>query len=1176
MKLLDLQLIRFGHFSERTLAFDDEARPIQLIFGRNEAGKSTTLRAITGLLFGIPERSIDAHLHRAPELRVGARLARADGQTLQIVRRKGRKDTLLDPDGTPLDESVLEPYLGGVTRDLFESMFGLSHEALVEGGRELLHGRGEVGESLFGAAAGLRGLHGLLTELELQAGEIYKVSGQKPLLNQALRGFRDARDEVKGLSLRPAQWQELERELREARARVEALQGEHARTQSRLHEREVLRNALPDLATRAELQRRQHALDDPIMLPETAIEDRKEAQRAHRESVARQEQLRAERARRGSARDALSVPEALLAEETRVRVLGDRRGAYLKALDDRRGLVARIEAGRREMAALVRELPGAEQLADRHADRHDLDSPDAPDLEAVEQLRVDAAQQARIRSLAVEGEKLGVKAGALRDAASTTRARIEHIRSTLEALPESRDAEPLRRSLAAARKAGDLESAHRELRDRIEARRASALRELEALPLWSGPLQPLTRLALPSEATIDRFEREFGLADERRRALEQRQSDVCSELDDLARKVAELESRGEIPSRDDLARARIERDESWAAVRTSWLQESPWPGSGEALAADYEARVARADDLADRMFAEHERVARLATLRAEQQRTQRAEASGEAELSSQAEHGRELARDWRAAWAATGLEPLPPREMRGWLGRQQRLVEAQAEHEDRVREADRLSGEIERHRAACEAALDALDEGPEARERSLAALLERGDRLALALAQQEQARARQRDALAEALREQREGEPEISRVEDELDGWRAAWREVVAPLQLGESAGPDEAATVLERRDGIFSKLSELRALLERVGHIRDDTREFEAFLDELVNDCAPDLPPRSAEERSAMLLERLREGRDARTERRSHETRIVEIDAELEDLERQRAAAESRLEALVQRAGCSDLAELERAEERSAEARRLAARLDEVEERLRRSGRPLDELLALAAEVDAEKLELELDALRTALEENEQQSGEWREKVGRLDTELSAMDGGPAAAEAADRAEQALADVAGLVHRYARVRLAHLVLGREMQRYGATHQGPVLERTGALFERMTLGSFAGVTSDFADNDELVILCRRPDGTRLHVGELSEGARDQLYLSLRLAALEHHLERSEPIPLVVDDVLVGFDDPRARATFELLAELSQRTQILFFTHHEKLIELAAEAIPEDRLRVHTL
>ena len=70
---------------------------------------------------------------------------------------------------------------------------------------------------------------------------------------------------------------------------------------------------------------------------------------------------------------------------------------------------------------------------------------------------------------------------------------------------------------------------------------------------------------------------------------------------------------------------------------------------------------------------------------------------------------------------------------------------------------------------------------------------------------------------------------------------------------------------------------------------------------------------------------------------------------------------------------------------------------------------------------------------------------------------------------------------------------------------------------------------------------------------------MSDGTCDQLYLALRLALLESYLSDHEPIPFIVDDILIQFDDDRAVASLKALAELSKNTQVIFFTHHEHLV-----------------
>ena len=85
---------------------------------------------------------------------------------------------------------------------------------------------------------------------------------------------------------------------------------------------------------------------------------------------------------------------------------------------------------------------------------------------------------------------------------------------------------------------------------------------------------------------------------------------------------------------------------------------------------------------------------------------------------------------------------------------------------------------------------------------------------------------------------------------------------------------------------------------------------------------------------------------------------------------------------------------------------------------------------------------------------------------------------------------------------------------------------------------------------------------------------LSEGTRDQLYLALRLAAIETRVGAS--IPLICDDLLVTADDERAGSMFRVLAAAAASTQVIIFTHHAHLIEVARGALGDGAFCVHRI
>ena len=123
MRLLDLTLDSYGPFAGLRLEFDPQAQ-VHIVYGANEAGKSSALAALGDLFYGAPRREKISFL-RPKDLRLGATLRGRNGQILQFFRRRGDKNTLLDASGAALPDDALAPFLGAATREIFHRAFGL-------------------------------------------------------------------------------------------------------------------------------------------------------------------------------------------------------------------------------------------------------------------------------------------------------------------------------------------------------------------------------------------------------------------------------------------------------------------------------------------------------------------------------------------------------------------------------------------------------------------------------------------------------------------------------------------------------------------------------------------------------------------------------------------------------------------------------------------------------------------------------------------------------------------------------------------------------------------------------------------------------------------------------------------------------------------------------------------
>ena len=174
----------------------------------------------------------------------------------------------------------------------------------------------------------------------------------------------------------------------------------------------------------------------------------------------------------------------------------------------------------------------------------------------------------------------------------------------------------------------------------------------------------------------------------------------------------------------------------------------------------------------------------------------------------------------------------------------------------------------------------------------------------------------------------------------------------------------------------------------------------------------------------------------------------------------------------------------------------------------------------------------------------------------------------GAADAEAALASSQA--EVVRLTEEWAVLALQRQMLSDVLEMLGSDDTRPLLTHAGQILDRLTGGRWVALRAE-EEGASRKMLVVRADADRFSTSELSEGTADQVYLSLRLAAVaELHSESvasgQHALPLVLDDVLMSFDDVRASDALGVLHDLAPGLQVIVFTHHMNVAD-AAVATP---------
>jgi uncharacterized protein YhaN len=1122
LRIERMDLSPWGCFEDHSLSFSSEPGEVDLIHGPNASGKSTASRAERSLLYGIEARTPDSHTYDYADLRIGARLA-LDGVSVELSRHKRRGGSLVSQKGEPLPEDVILMALGGLTEEVYAALFQVDHETLVQGGAELLQGRGEIGSSLFAAAAGVVTLHDTLAGLDAEAERLFSPRARTTVLHKALASLREAEKRLRGATLRPARHREMERSLLEAEQACEELTQQMRDLELRARALERKRAIAPLLDAHSERVAELGGLAGTPQLPGSAATQRSDAQGRLRAGTRALERAKSTAAKLEAELDAIVLDEKLIARGEEIRIIKESVSAISKAGAEERKREDELLQARTALRAAA-EIIGV----------------DPSDIESLR--RPATARRALDRCLRQREELASQRSAARIQVKEAERAR-DQAQADLDGAALAADVRQLDAAITAALRAGTLSEQIEQGRLEAKLQRGEAAGRLARLSPAPSSTAALRALRTPS---AEQAARAAAQNEEVRRASENLRSE--------ARRLADAETK-----------ARERRDEQWAAIRRAGTGGSPLqPADAEG----FERALAGADHLADSRTDHAAQIERTAAAHARARRLKRERTvlhGREAEL-----HAREAAlhSDWAQAWALTGLEPVLPDDAGAWLDERDEILDLDRGAAELQARADSLAARERGHAGALSACLRVLRQDL-ASGAALDTLIARGQAVLTQAREQTNARSALQATLLGAERAKAYAKHAQSSAAAAWAEWEKRWPARRAEAGLPDTATPQAAQEIVRAVQDGLSQLERTTALERRKAGTGKDRAEFAARVRGLCEEVAPELATLHPEQAASELHTRLT-GDERRLAKREGLTgQRAALASELTVLGGDIATAQAEIGALLAAAGTEDAGELPEIETRAARAKALQDEIAEIERQVAKAGDGrFSELAEGACGFDRDQASVELDELREQAEALRVARDETKERIGQRKRELAQAETDTTAVQAAQDVALARAAVEEAAIAHAKAKLSATVVRRAIDRYRRLHQDPLLSRANELFKRFTLGSFVELFVDLDERGQGVLIGRQRDRIRKRVPEMSTGTREQLFLALRIAAIERYVATSGPVPVVFDDVFIESDEPRSERIFGALGELALKTQVIVLTHHRHLIGVGRRALKE--------
>ncbi len=1144
MRLNRIVLENFGVYARQKFQFD--GAPLVLVYGPNESGKTTALNGLRSAMFGFPVRT-PYLTGKSMSAEVLGSLA--DGTPFQFTRKKARKDEVIGKLGTRrITADELVSIFGDMDLDSYQQLFGFSLDELRAGEAALKNAK--LSEALAGGGmGGANVLQQLRNELAASVTTLFRTRGASRIGN-LLAEIRLRQDELKNLQTLPLAVEELRAQLAAATHSGNEARMHYADLHHQLTRAERLQQAYPKLQELRRIEQLLATIEVPDGIDATFIGQWSDyaQQQSNLTHAIQEERLRLEHERRAIAQ--LLGTDSAIAHEPQIELLGHQANEIPKL--------------RKQLAELQRQLNDATASCERA-----LETLGLPQIsESLLQLTISVPQRSEIEGWAAEHERLNLDLLAVTAKLESTTEQLMQLEDLSEqsiapdCLPaltelvtriadEERNQEQLVESVCEKCESPEFEV--------LGARLRAKLQDCPVLD-YSWPI--------PSQEEVSRHLRS---AEELQRTIVQIGREIQRIEGDLAtsdREMHELENNGEQSTLTELKSISRQRDQ----VIDGWVDELMEPLLACSISPDQQKiRLQQLKLLCERSDGLLQQLIDTAETLAKVSHAKRRIRTLQAELSSacnqqQQENARQqvLEQQWLEAWQHCPFKPRSPELMSGWVRdfAAWSTVAAALDIERRKLVTSRAALKQLRSDLADQWPIIVEFETPVTTLRNQLHQWEQS-------ARQSENQLLRRTGVENVLAELQQRQADLQTRKQAVVSSFEVWLNVNAlppTWPMSQVAVLLESVERLKRDHRTATKTEEqIQEIKQRVGLFDAGVLE----LRELAGETASDLPSEVLAQRWLTALQATRKDAAERAklsasiEHRS--ARIAEMSTRCSELEHRLALLAASISTPT---GLADRRALDTLMQRAEQATDLRIARSELLSTLEMlaANESLEEFLGLLVDTDEGQISVQIAELKRSLTNCETMRQQADQQVGALSSRLDQL----AKSEAAQRAQQQLhtqrGQLAELAEQWVVGRLAQELLSRCIERFTNDHEPALLQLTHQFLAKLTGGRYTSVDHDGSSAESFIV--RNARGEAVEPGKLSTGTREQLYLAIRMAFITHYTEHHEPLPVLMDDCFVNFDDVRTRLALQTLLNWNGAVQTILLSCHGRVVQQLAELAPD--------
>jgi uncharacterized protein YhaN len=1138
--LTRLALENYGRFTNLQVQLAPSG--LTIIYGHNESGKSTLHKAFFDLVFGSKRPEIVDGSKPNTSIKIYGDLAIKE-KTFTFIRPAG-KAQLCDGENKKIGNAPLLNLFNGIDENIFRNLFCCDHYSIRTGSKELFETDGDLRQALFSTTTGISSLKALQAKLNNELTDVFMIGGRKKKLNIAIQEYEKVLNQYHSTSLTTTRLDDYTRRRRDLEQQLQdnlQLQQEIRQHREQCVKWHVsLHNVQEYIKTESELKE----MEETPLFPSTFFFE-------YRETLQSRTTLRNELKNNNELRFKLrheltiDVPEqAVLAHSSQIAHLTRRNTQFNECRNSLPLLRQKLRTTETSLSSAAADLrqhlplttptgpirmvaPDAEQLSTLFSTINNIE-------------QEQSAIEKRIREDNLSHERLGKEMENDVELIGPILAQLKSELETLNALNNER---------------GQI------TRDQIRTER-----ELKAI-ISEWNLLPDIPQTVPNQGSIEQLINSLLSEEQKIEGATQEVADQIRQKEATERKIARFRKHHGICTEADLKEAQRHRQELWEKLIDLWSSEGSCSNTYTTAGERFWESVVAVDEILESMRKNAQSVAQLVTLEDKlDDITANLNAASNALAGANGRHVNNL-QQWQELCTRFIIPTPAPRagiklfqdlhtyqrkrlDLKGIAESLQTIDHQIQSIREKVDEYLTRSGS-----AIATTSLSAVE--------LYTTVTTEISNLSLKLGQ----------AKADSER-RKELETNISRLELELAEKVQHHNKACTELHdyLANFKWPSEIArpTLLSLSKTAREYNDMVTDHLKIIEEIESKQTQVSAFTEELTA-LATLLIPMADLNYPDQIADQLANLKDTHT---AYHTRAEQLRKNLDEAEKkalnlsaQELQLEDTIKALCSTADTEFFEDIESKVAASQARTALSDKFISLKKTLRTTAgtTSIAEFIEATLSYGNEPHSARISDFDHQQHTLDKQRDLINQELHKLDNEWKDLENAGNAVAMAQSIENYRADAAHLIPELLTRLFASRLLKRVADRLAYEEEQPVLRRASHHFTILTSGSFTKIAVDQTDDGtDTLVGVRAPDQVFVHPNVMSDGTRDQLYLSLRLAALERLFEESRPLPVFFDDAFITFDGDRLEAAVRTLMELGKITQVVYFTHDAGMKEIGEQ------------